>query len=209
MRTKSYLKKPLATGVATVLLLSTGLAAADPVGYGPPYGDGPDYRDRAKVVSAVPVYDRINTPSRECRTEYHEYQESASNNDGHNTGGAVLGAIVGGLLGSTVGKGNGKVAAAAVGAATGAVVGDRSGVGSTDTYTTTRPVEHCRMVDNYQQQVVGYDVTYRYEGRTFTTRMPFDPGNWVSVRVSVVVVPDAPPPPPRRWDEGRRRWFDD
>lgn len=170
--------KPLIISLTAVLALSAGVAFA---------GHGPGFNDRAKVISSDPVYERINEPRRECWTERVSYEERSYRN-GNNSGNAVLGAIVGGLVGSTVGSGNGKVAAAAVGAATGAVIGDRWN-DRDGAYTTTRhrPVEQCRMVDNYRQQIVGYDVVYRYHGKQFTTRLPYDPGKWLDVDVHVAV----------------------
>lgn len=139
---------------------------------------------RAPVVSSVPVYRTINEPRTECWTEnvshgYHDRQET--------NGGAVLGAIAGGLLGSTVGRGNGRIAAAAIGAATGAVVGDRMN----SAYAAgPREVERCETQDNYRRTVQGYDVRYRYQGREYSTRMPYDPGRYVTLRVSVEVEDD-------------------
>lgn len=202
MSTKTFTTKPIITGLAAVLALSSGLASANHDGR---YG-APAFQDRARVVAATPLYDRINEPRRECHIEYQTYEEHSYRN-GNNTGGAFLGAIVGGLVGSTVGKGNGKVAAAAVGAATGAVVGDRwNDRGDRYTTTETRPVEACQMVDNYRQEVIGYDVTYRYQGKEFTTRMPHHPGEWVRVNVSVSVSEERPD---SRWNEGRNRWYAD
>lgn len=184
------LSKPLVAGLAALLALSSGAAMAD-------YGH--QFRERAKVVSSTPVYEQINEPRRECWTEY-ESREVYRN--GNNTGGAILGAVVGGLVGSTVGKGNGKVAAAAVGAATGAVVGDRwsdrGGYGYEE-----RPVERCRVTDNHRQEVVGYDVTYRYNGRNYTTRLPYDPGEWLNLNVSFSVDDH---PRNGRWNESHSRW---
>jgi uncharacterized protein YcfJ len=190
--------KPLIAGLAAALALSSGAVMAD-------YGH--EFRDRAKVVSSIPVYEQVNEPRRECRTEYQTYEERSYQN-GNNTGGAILGAVAGGLIGSTVGKGNGKVAAAAVGAATGAVIGDRWYDDRDGGYTTThtRPVEVCRTVDNYHQQVVGYDVTYRYNGRNFTARLPYDPGEWLSLNVNFSV---AEHPHGRPWKESRNRWHED
>lgn len=183
--------KPLIAGLAAVLALSSGAAMAE-------YGH--EFRDRAKVVSSTPVYEQVNEPRRECWTEY-ESRETYRN--GNNTGGAILGAVVGGLVGSTVGKGNGKVAAAAVGAATGAVVGDRwNGRGDSHAYEE-RPVERCRVTANYRQEVVGYDVTYRYNGRNFSTRLPYDPGEWLSLNVSFSVADQSRG---NRWNESRSRW---
>lgn len=170
--------KPLIASLTAVLALSSGMAWA---------GHGQGFPDQAKVISSTPVYVQVNEPRRECWTERvsHEERVYRKSND---SGNAVLGAIVGGLVGSTVGKGNGKVAAAAVGAATGAVIGDRWN--DRDGYYTTtrhRPVEQCRMVDNFRQEIAGYDVVYRYQGKEFATRLPYDPGKWLDVNVHVNV----------------------
>lgn len=191
--------KPLAIVITTMMALSSGIASAGHEGrYGSPY-----FQDRARVVATTPVYQQINEPRRECYTEYQSYS-SPSYRNSNNTGGAVLGAIVGGLVGSTVGKGNGKVAAAAVGAATGAVVGDRwNDRGDRYTTTETRPVETCRMVDNFRQEITAYDVTYRYQGKEFTTRLPYNPGEWLDVNVSVSVAEQRPR---RGWYDSRNNW---
>jgi uncharacterized protein YcfJ len=155
-------------------------------------GHGQGFPDRARVISSTPVYEQVNEPRRECWTERVSYQERVYRNR-NDSGNALLGAIVGGLVGSTVGSGNGKVAAAAVGAATGAVIGDRWN--DRDGYyaaTRSRPVEQCRLVDNYRQQIVGYDVIYRYQDKEFATRLPYDPGKWLEVNVHVAVT-DSPP----------------
>jgi len=54
-------------------------------------------------------------------------------------------------------------------------------------YERTTYEQRCRTVDDvrYDERVEGYDVTYRYNGRTYTTRMPYDPGNRLPVRVDV------------------------
>lgn len=188
--------KPLAAGLAAIFALSSGLALA---------GHDEGFRDRARVVSSTPVYERVNEPRRECHTEYRSYEEHSR---GNNTGGAIVGAMIGGVVGSQVGKGDGRVAAAAAGAATGAVIGDRwNGRSGGYTTTHTEPVERCRMVDSYRQKTVGYDVTYRYGGRNFTTRLPYDPGKWVSVNVSVSLAGDQRA---GGWHESRSSaWYED
>jgi uncharacterized protein YcfJ len=202
MKTRQFTLKSSVVALSAMLALSSGLATAS---HGNTY-DTPAFQDRAKVIATSPIYDRINEPRRECFTEYQTYEEHSYRN-GNNTGGAVLGAIVGGLIGSTVGKGNGKVAAAAVGAATGAVVGDRwNDRGNRYTTTETRPVETCRMVDNYRQEITGYDVTYRYHGKEFSTRLPYHPGEWLNVNVSVSIAEERPS---NRWNNSRNRWFDE
>ncbi|HQS99216.1 MAG: hypothetical protein B7Y26_00575 [Hydrogenophilales bacterium 16-64-46] len=165
-------------------------------------GDSDGFVAQARVLSSTPIYDTINEPRRECWTETVGYERTTVR-DGNNTGGAILGAIAGGLIGSTVGKGNGKVAAAAVGAATGAVVGDRWKDG--DRYYESRPrqVERCQVHDNYRQVVSGYDVRYRYEGREYSTRLPYDPGKWLALNVSFTVADTQ-----GGWKNSRNDWND-
>lgn len=139
------------------------------------------FYDDAPVISAVPQIERVNTPRQECRTEM--VRESVGMNSS-SPAGSIIGGIAGGLLGSTIGQGNGRVAAAAVGAGVGAIVGDR--VASTpSTVLTERPIERCVTVDQWQDVSRGYLVTYRYNGRDFTTVTNTQPGSTVKVRIAV------------------------
>ena len=144
------------------------------------------YEDRARVISVTPQYERVNTPSQECRTEY--VRESYYEQPQRSPGGAILGGITGGLLGSTIGRGSGRVAAAAVGAGIGAVVGDR--IDNDHNYhgrerVETRPVERCVTVDNWQNVPAGYLVNYEYNGRQYSTVTERDPGRFIPVHVEV------------------------
>ncbi|MDE2118460.1 MAG: hypothetical protein KGJ19_07680, partial [Betaproteobacteria bacterium] len=67
----------------------------------------------------------------------------------------------------------------------------------------TREERRCRQVENYRDVVRGYNVTYRYNGRDITTRLPYQPGDTVQVSVGVLQSPVPapapsyyPPPPP-------------
>jgi len=141
------------------------------------------YYDTARVVHVTPVTERVNSPRQECHAEY--IQESYRSG-GRDNAGAIIGGIAGGLIGSQVGKGNGRVAAAAVGAATGAIVGDRIGNSPGPEYgNSTRQVERCTMVDNWQTVNRGYNVIYRFNDRTYTTMMPYEPGNTIRIRITV------------------------
>ena len=142
------------------------------------------YYDTARVLSAVPQTERINSPRQECRTEYS--RDSYYQSGDRDVAGSIIGGIAGGLIGSQIGKGKGRIAGAAVGAATGAIVGDRiDNSGRRDSGYSTRPIERCVQVDNWQTVNRGYLVTYRYNGRDYTTSMANDPGDTVSVRVSI------------------------
>jgi uncharacterized protein YcfJ len=51
--------------------------------------------------------------------------------------------------------------------------------------TETRNVKRCDVSyqQNWEEQVDGYRVTYVYRGREYTTRMAYDPGSKVRIRV--------------------------
>jgi uncharacterized protein YcfJ len=193
--------RTLNTTLIAALLAVSGAAEA---GHGHGRGDGDGFTARAKVLASTPIYETINEPRRECWTETSGY-ETRSYRDGNSHGGAILGAIAGGLIGSTVGKGNGKVAAAAVGAATGAVVGDRWNDGGTRYESRPQQVERCRTHDDYRQVVSGYDVRYLFQGREYTTRLPYDPGRWLMLNVNFSVADDQRD---ERWNNSRNDWND-
>jgi len=157
-----------------VMIIPAILAA----GFAVPAMAGHEYFDEARVIAVTPQTERVNYPREECRTEY--VRENVSS---RSPVGAIIGGIAGGLLGSQVGKGSGRVAGAAVGAGVGAVVGDR--MSTRQASYETRPVEHCKMVDSWQTVTSGYHVTYRYNGRNYTTFTDSDPGSTIPIRVAV------------------------
>lgn len=189
----------LNTTLIAGLLVASGAAQAGPGRY-----DADGFVTRARVISSTPIYDTINEPRRECWTETVG-QETRSYREGNGNGGAILGAIAGGLLGSTVGNGNGRIAAAAVGAATGAVVGDRWNDGGVRYESRPRQVERCRVQDNYHQVVSGYDVRYRFQGSEYSTRLPYDPGKWLTLNGNFSVSDD---PRAGRGDDRYNDWND-
>ena len=175
----------------TKLLVSILLASGFTM---PAMADNQDeYFDNARVTSVTPQTERVNNPRQECRTEYVRENNSYDNSyrGDRSATGAIIGGVSGGLLGSQVGRGKGRVVAAAVGAGLGAIVGDRvdNNQRSNNNQITRgydRPVERCSSVDNWQTVSRGYLVTYRYNGRSYTTTTANDPGENIRVRVAVV-----------------------
>jgi len=153
----------------------------------PAFANG-DYEDSTRVISVTPQFQRVNTPSQECHTEY--VRESVYEYRDRSPGGAIIGGVTGGLLGSIIGCGNGCVAAAAaaVGAGVGAVVGDRidndHDSGGRER-VVTRPVDRCVTVDNWSQLPEGYLVNYEYHGRQYSTVTDHAPGRIIPVHVDV------------------------
>lgn len=152
------------------------------------------YEDYARVVSAKPIYEDVEViiPRRECRTEQrvsHHHQPHHHTRRASYTG-PLAGALLGGILGNQFGGGSGKTALTIGGALLGASIGDD--VTGKHRYPPNyeRPrrfenVEHCEIVDyvEIREELVGYRVKYRYNGKIYRTRMDSHPGD--TVRVSV------------------------
>ena len=136
----------------------------------------------ADVLRVDPLYEtyRVNRPQEDCYDEPAEHRSS-----GNRGAGTVLGAIVGGVLGNTVGKGDGRTAATVAGAVAGGAIGNNVG-GRNDRYYSSTET-HCRPVNNSSEErrIAGYDVQYRYRGDVFMSRLDYDPGERLRVRVSV------------------------
>lgn len=133
----------------------------------------------AQVLNVAPIYEdvRVSRPIEQC--EDYERTERVGP---ASAGGTLLGAIIGGVVGNQVGSGSGRRAATVAGAAIGGAVGHEAG-------SRTRVTEEtrCHTVDSYviEQQVVGYDVEYRYRGEVFMSRLDHDPGDRLRIRVAV------------------------
>ena len=162
------------------LALATGLATAGAAS-AQRYYDRPDY-DWARVVDVDPIVDRGRHPvSREvCYEEPVRYRR-----DGRSVAPTIAGAVIGGVLGSQVGSGSGRDAATVAGALIGGSIGhNRSRY---DRYPTEyRGVEtRCRVETAYRggRRVIGYDVTYRYNGRLYHTQTDTHPGRRIRVAV--------------------------
>lgn len=144
------------------------------------------FNDTAYVRNVEPQYERINTPRKECSSEWVNESRRVSGGD-RDAGGAVIGGLAGAIIGNQVGKGNGRTAATALGAVVGAITGDR--LDNRDNNAryeeTPREIKRCRTVDGWQTRINGYRVTYEYRGQQYTTWMNDNPGKTLPVRVSV------------------------
>lgn len=155
--------KIIASFLACGTVLSTAYAA--------------EFDDYARVISVAPQQEQINQPLQECRTEYVQAARQP-----RGVGGSILGGVAGGLLGNQVGSGNGRTVATAAGAIVGAIAGDR--MENNETVVEERPVQRCHTVEHWETRTNGYMVTYEYHGRTYSSVMPYDPGERVKLHVS-------------------------
>lgn len=146
--------------------------------------------DEAQVTAVRPIYRVVESsiPQQECWEEEVVRQDLRRQDRSYTPG--ILGMVIGGALGNAVGNNR---SSRKVGTVVGAVLGGsiaRDINRANDTRNSTVYVdteERCRTVYNTRQEekLVGYDVSYRYNGVERTVRMPDDPGATVRVRVDV------------------------
>ena len=148
----------------------------------------------ADVLRVDPVYDEVAArprSSEECYEEQVEPPPPPAADGQRRRRRTVLGAIIGGVVGNRFGKGNGRTATTAAGV-------DRRRSGGQQSRATATTIarmpmaaipreRHCRSIDNgaTQRHIVAYDVEYRYRGELYTSRMNYDPGDRIRVRISV------------------------
>jgi uncharacterized protein YcfJ len=149
-----------------------------------------DFNDVAQVIRAEPITRtvQISEPRRECWQE--EVRRPIVHAEGQDSAGkVVLGGIVGGVIGHQIGSGRGNRAATLAGTLIGAAVGHDMAMKSARTIETDHVdyVQRCRVSHetHTEERIEGYEVTYRYRGESFTSRMPYDPGKRLRVRVMV------------------------
>lgn len=167
---------------AKLLMTVLGLAAR-------PLVQAAEFEDFGRVVRVQPRIEQVRQPRQECHTEYVQAPVQQYQQQQRSAGGSIIGGIAGALLGNQVGGGTGRVAATAAGAIAGAVVGDRvdndgRAVNQAPQYQE-QAVRQCRTVEAVESRTNGYDVTYDYRGRNYTSVMTRDPGQRVRLRVSV------------------------
>jgi uncharacterized protein YcfJ len=139
-----------------------------------------------KVISSVAVVAQVAVPQQQCTDQQVVVQQPTSG------AGAVMGALVGGAVGHSLGGGFGQATATGLGMVAGSVIGDQAEASNSP--TTTVPTRTCQTVMQTQNQVVGYDVTYEYNGKRYSARLAQDPGPQIALNISAVgeAVPPAP-----------------
>ena len=122
--------------------------------------------------------------------------------------GTVIGAIIGGVVGHQFGRSSGgRDVGTGVGVVAGGLIGNQiensqptnaapnyaqGSPARVDYIPETRTVQRCKTVYDNRDEVTGYNVAYRYQGRDYTTRMAYDPGP--TMRVQVSLAPDTSAP---------------
>ena len=168
------------------------------------------FTDAAQVVSVRAATDRIPVNREECwseqRRDYEERRVTRQDNGAQIGAGTVIGAIAGGVIGHQFGNSSGgRDRGTAAGAIVGGLVGNQidrdnnyapSQSVEVERRPVTREVERCRTIQEVREVPVDYEVRYRYGGREFVTRMPFDPGRRLRVAVDIRPIEEPAPAPP-------------
>ena len=155
---------------------------------------GDTYYDKAKVISAVPIYKTVSvsTPRRECRqVPVVPYGRGRGGSHYKSATPIILGGVVGAAVGHQFGHGNGRtVGAIAGGVLGGSVARDiqhRHAVNNAGRYSYPQTITQCDTYEDFHDEEVidGYQVKYRYNGRVYYTVTKNDPGKKMRVEVSV------------------------
>lgn len=143
----------------------------------------------ADVLESRPVYQvvEVSEPFEQCWEEEVAIDRYPSRS-GSNTP-LVVSTIIGGAIGNAVGSGKSNKR---VGAVVGAVLGHSIGrdIVRSERRASVREYEVVQRCETaYQQReeerLVGYQVTYLYNGEEYTVRTDSDPGDQIRLRVSV------------------------
>lgn len=146
--------------------------------------------DYATVLSATPITEvfTYQQPRQECWVETVQRPGRTE----HSATGTILGGVIGAAIGNQLGhKKRNKQVGAVAGALLGASIGnDISRRNAPRHGGYAEQVEKCRTIQETieEERVVGYDVSYRYQGKTYRTRTHSDPGNSIKLKLSVTPI---------------------
>ena len=147
------------------------------------YGEN-SYDDYGRVVDARPIYRQVavDVPRERCGMRTIATEERSRGGD------SFAGTVVGGLVGAAIGHeiGHGRGSATAVGGLIGASIGNDASKGSRTVRYRDEEVCHTEYRTEYEQRIVGYDVSYSYQGRIYQTQTERHPGDRIAVDVAVV-----------------------
>jgi uncharacterized protein YcfJ len=134
----------------------------------------------AEVVAVKAAMQTVTTPQEKC--EQVAVQRQAPVKDERRVAGTVLGGVAGGLIGSQIGGGSGQKVATVVGAAAGAYGGNQVQKNMQEKDVVSSTETRCKTTQVRSEKRVGYDVTYRYQGKQDTVRLAHDPGKQIPMR---------------------------
>jgi uncharacterized protein YcfJ len=151
----------------------------------------------AEVVAVTPVTKTVRvatSPSQKCESVPVRYTDQVHTERTSKGKNMLIGTVLGAVAGNQIADDSKHRDAATIG---GAALGAWGGYEYSEkrnkprTVTKTRYEQRCTTVQNYrsEQKTDGYDVTYRYQGQVFTTRMETPPPARFPVTINVTPAP--------------------
>lgn len=142
-----------------------------------------EHFDYAKVVEASPIFETVSYtyPEEYCRIE----KVKVKNHRDSSTA-MILGGIIGGVIGNELGhnRHDKKVRTIAGALLGGSIAKDIKHKKHGYHYTNEEVCTRSNRIE-YKKELVGYDVTYRYHGKLYTTITEQHPGKRIQVATSV------------------------
>ncbi|NOR20409.1 MAG: glycine zipper 2TM domain-containing protein [Xanthomonadales bacterium] len=156
-------------------------------------GHNDDQYDYAKVVDVQPITEIVQIPEQQQVCREVPVQKRVAEH--RSPAPAIFGAILGGVIGNQLSRGHGhghghhnnRAAATVAGAAIGGVI-------ATEVQYRKYPARYysdvtrvCSRETSWrsEERVVAWDVSWKYRGRIYYSRMDEPPGERIRVRVSV------------------------
>jgi len=147
----------------------------------------------ANVTHVAPIYKTIkqSVPQERCWVE--SVREEHQPRQRNSATGTIIGGVVGGVIGNEVGRGRGNKR---IGAVVGSLLGmsiandiahkNRSHTAQSN-HVSYRDVTRCEVTEHIETKRIadGYNVSYNYQGGSYTTRMDTHPGKRIKVMVNV------------------------
>jgi len=183
------MKKLIATTLITAVI---SLTAASQTIAGPKHNKhhNQHFNSYAEVIKVKPIYRtvEISTPQQECWTEQIQHDAGYGYYGPNSASGMLVGGLLGGIIGNQIGKGDGKKLATVVGTLIGSKIGHQKVNPRHKRPAYSSEERRCKTIYNThtEERIEAYRVVYRYQGETFKTRLSYDPGERLRVRVSVV-----------------------
>lgn len=151
--------------------------------------------DFAKVVDVRPIIEIVQVPEEQRVCHVQPVQRRVAEN--RSPGPAIFGAILGGVIGNQLSRGHGnrhhhrhdnnRAAATLAGAAIGGAVASEIQYSKYPVRYYTENVQVCNFETSWrsEERVVAWDVSWKYRGRIYHSRMDEPPGDRIRVRVNV------------------------
>ena len=147
--------------------------------------------DYAKVVDVQPVIEIVQVPEdrQVCRERPVQRRVAEHRSPAPTIFGAILGGVIGNQLsrGHGHGHGNSRAAATVAGAAIGSMVATEVQYSKYPPRYYTQYVQMCDTETNWrsEERVIAWDVSWKYQGQIYHSRMDERPGERIPVRISV------------------------